>query len=198
MGIKIVIDGEGHIIFRRKRMVNFKSKSKLIFLRNIIDQMEIRVESVFRPNNPDVEICYALSGGSVVDMLHKLASNAVVKLSSPFEVYTVTENKIKMIIEERGEVPKIVVDVHTHPYGVAELSNDDIEAISRVYEIFREKLPDTDIYFGVHAISEENIGKRSEPIIDKNRIRWRSITRVHEVAFFDGKCRPIEVELCQR
>ncbi len=197
MGIKIVIDGEGHVIFRRKRIVNFRSKSKLIFLRNVVDQMEIRVESVFRPNDPDVEICYALSGGSVVDMLHKLASNAVVKLSSPFEIYTVTESKVKMILEERGEIPKIIVDVHTHPNGVAELSDEDVEAISRVYEVYKEKLPNTEIYFGVHAVSGEKIGKRVEPVAEGNRIRWRSITREHEVAFYDGKCRPVGVELCR-
>ncbi len=208
MGIKITIDGEGNILIKRKKKKkgNYTkpiTKPKvpkpaipaktLIFLRKVIDQMEIRAESVFRPNEKDIETAYALSGDYVIDMLHKFTSKEVIKEATPMIIYTITENKIKHIIQEREEEPKIIIDVHTHPYGIAEPSKRDCDTFKRVAKIFREKLSGAKIYFGIHAVSEERFGKRCEPEVIGNRIRWRSITREHEVAFFDENCKPIKV-----
>ena len=214
MGIKITIDSEGKILIKRKKKKKgnqTKSIVKpvqpttpkptmptLIILRNIIDQMEIRAESVFRPNESDVETAYALSGGNIIDMLHKFTSKEVIREATPMVIYTVTENKIKHIIEEREEKPKIIVDVHTHPNGIAEPSDQDCDTFKKVAKIFKEKLPEVKIYFGIHAVSDEKFGKRCEPEVIGNRIKWRSITRKHEVAFFDENCKPIKVNIVKR
>ena len=213
--MKIYIDGEGDIIVKRKKKGK-KEKEKveakverirdeqlippiptitptLIFLRNIIDQMEIRVESVFRPNQEDVETAYALSGDNVIDMLHKFTSSDVIRDAKPHVIYTITEGKIRHILAERGRIPKIVVDVHTHPYGIAELSDVDKKTIKKVAEIFREKMPGVRVYFGVHAVSEEKIGSRQDLKVIGNKIVWRSLTREHEVAFFDENGKPVDV-----
>ncbi len=209
MGIKITIDGEGDIVIRRrKEEKRVKSASSaisevsmatkpIIFLKNVIDQMEIRVESVFRPNQQDVETAYALSGSTVIDMLHKFTSSEIIREATPLIVYTVTENKIKHILEEREEIPGVIIDVHTHPNGIPELSEEDRDTIKKVAKVFREKLPNTKAYFGVHAVSEEKLGRRRDPEVHDNKIKWRSLTREHEVAFFDEEGKPVRVEVWQ-
>ena len=210
MGIRITIEGEGDIVIRKRKkrhadlpidsiskQHSITTKPTLIFLRNVIDQMEIRVESVFRPNQEDVETAYALSGTTIIDMLHKFTSSEVIKEATPLIVYTVTENKIKHILEEREDVPGIIVEVHTHPNGIPELSDEDRDTIKKIVKVFKEKLPNTKIYFGVHAISEEKLGRRKNPEVHNNKIKWRSLTREHEVAFFDENCKPVRVEIWQ-
>jgi len=208
MGIKITIDGEGDIVIRRRKeekrvksalsaISEVSTTKPIIFLKNVIDQMEIRVESVFRPNQQDVETAYALSGNTVIDMLHKFTSSEIIKDATPLIVYTVTENKIKHILEEREEIPEVIIDVHTHPNGIPELSEEDRNTIKKVAKVFREKLPNTKVYFGVHAVSEEKLGKRKVPEVHNNKIKWRSLTRKHEVAFFDDECKPVRVEVWQ-
>jgi len=215
MGIRITIDGEGNILIKRKKKKKGDQtkpivkpiqptvpkpaipEKSLIFLRKVIDQMEIRAESVFRPNERDIETAYALSGDHVIDMLHKFTSKEVIKEATPMIIYTVTENKIKHIIEEREKMPKIIIDVHTHPNGIAEPSEQDCNTFKKVAKIFREKLPGVKIYFGIHAVSEEKFGKRREPEVMGNRIRWRSITREHEAAFFDENCKPIKIAIIE-
>jgi len=191
MGIRIYIEGECDVTIVKKRKLPVRSNKKLIFLRSIIDQMEIRVES---PMN-DLETAYALSGMDVVDMLHKLSSSDVIISATPTKIYTVTERKIEHILKERGEPPNIIVDVHTHPLGVAELSELDREMMKKVAEIFKDKIPGVKVYFGVHAFSEEKFGKRIEPVAVGNRIRWRSIMREHEIAVFDENGRPVVVDI---
>lgn len=211
MGIKISIDGEGDIIIKRKKwdnktnptsvqaQVTDQSGSKtrrvtLTISKNILDQMEIRAEGVFRPHTQDVETAYGISGDDILDMLHKFTSNEVIHEAMPSAIYTTTDNKIEYIQEERGKNPDVVVDVHTHPAGITVLSDDDRSTMKRVAQVFREKLPGTKIFFGIHAISEERgLGKRIKPEILANRIAWRSLTREHEVAFYDENSRPVDV-----
>lgn len=211
MGIKISVDGEGDVIIKRKNRderikptsaqahmtVRPSSKSRLVILtfsRNIFDQMEIRAEGVFRPHMQDVETAYGMSGDEIIDILHKFTSSEVIRQSTPSAIYTTTENKIKYIVKERGKNPKIVVDVHTHPKGIAELSEEDRNTMKRITQIFREKLPGTKILFGVHAISEEmKLGERIKPKVENNRIKWRSLTREHEIAFYDENSKPVDV-----
>lgn len=191
MGIKIFIEGDCDVTIRRSRKRIVKASNvNLIFLKRVIYQMEIRVES---PMN-ELETAYILSGVDVVDMLHKLSSDVIVS-ATPTKVYTVTERKIEYILKEREEKPNIVVDIHTHPLGIAELSKEDKKTMRKVAEIFKEKIPGVRVYFGVHAFSEENFGRRMEPVAIGNRIRWRSITREHEVAIFDENGKPVVVEI---
>lgn len=207
---RITVDGEGDIIIKRKRKKeeppkkpdksiptkppDVPPKSDIVLLRNIVEQMEIRVESIFRPKQQDVETAYALSGdNNTPDTFHKFTSNEVISDASPMVVYTVTENKIKHINQERDEKPSIVVDVHTHPDGPAELSEQDKITHKKVAKIFKEEIPNVTILFGVHAISEEGRFRRSDVTVSKNKVKWTSITRQHEVGFFDENSNPVDV-----
>ncbi len=184
MGRKVTVEGECDVTIKRR------GKNSLIFLRRVIDQMEIRVES---PMN-DLETAYVLSGVDVIDTLHKLAPDVIISATQT-KVYAVTERKIEHVLREREDEPKIVVDVHTHPLGVAEPSEDDRRNMKKVAEAFRKRIPGVKVYFGVHAFSEEKLGRRREPVARGNRIVWRSLTREHEVAIFDENGRPVVVEI---
>jgi len=121
----------------------------------ILSQMEIRVESVFRPKEPDVEVVYALTGyGTSVDHLHKFSSNEVVAHATPEMISYVAEKMVEHIRAERAEM------------------------------------------FGVHAVGGEERRPRSTPErVSENRLRWSSITRTHEVAFFDEHAEPVTVRI---
>ena len=60
-----------------KPLESAPEKKALLLPRRLINLMEIRAESAFRPKEEDVELVYALSGSDlcVPDMLHKLSSN---------------------------------------------------------------------------------------------------------------------------
>jgi len=209
--MKISVDGSGEIIIKRKSRNNRTKPTSvqsqvtdrssannrlatLVFSKSTIDQMEIRAEGGFRPRMQDVETAYGMSGDENIDMLHKFTSNEVIHESTPSAIYTTTDKKIEYILGERGKTPKTVVDIHTHPAGITELSEEDRSTMGKITNVFREKLPGTKMLFGVHAISEEMaLGKRVKPEASDNSIKWRSLTRVHEVAFYDEKSRPVDV-----
>ena len=169
--------------------------SKLLISKNLIPQMEIRVESVFRPGKEDVETCYALSGNDVLTNLHKFASSQVIKEATPLEIHTKTEAKVRQIMEETFDsgLPSTVVDVHTHPGGVAELSPQDLSANANAYRVYSRFF--RNVYFAVHAVSDEGKFRRSKPEVRENRITWSSINREHEVAFYDVNGKPVEVQI---
>ena len=185
-------DGEVVIIVRERRGKG-RRKAKITVHPNLIKQMEIRAESVFRPDSEDVETAYALSGQDILDTLHKFTSKEVIRSATPFEIHTKTEAKIRQILEESEVPPKIVVDIHTHPKGSAELSDQDIATNRRAYDLFSKHFDE--VYFGVHAVSEEMRLKRTPPKVEGNRIVWNSIRRRHEVAFFDKDGKPVSVEI---
>ena len=157
--------------------------------------MEIRVESIFRPDAEDVETTYALTGDSVMEMLHKFTSKEVIKSATPFEIHTKIEAKLKQILEERAEVGKAttVIDIHTHPQGLPIPSDQDLMVFKRAYVVYRKHFEN--VYFGIHAVSEETKLRRSKPKAEGNRVFWTSINRKHEVAFFDKDGNPVEVEV---
>ena len=165
--------------------------------RNIINQMEIRVESIFRPKEPDVEVVYALTGfGTSVDNLHKFSSNEVVAHATPDMISYAAEKMVEHIRAERVEMPNLIVHVHSHPLGAPALSDVDKETMPKVAARIREVVPDVTVLFGVHAVgSEERRARIPAERVSENRIRWSSITRVHEVAFFDEYAKPIEVRI---
>ena len=163
----------------------------------ILSQMEIRVESVFRPKEPDVEVVYALTGyGTSVDHLHKFSSNEVVAHATPEMVSYVAEKMVEHIRAERAEMPNLIVHVHSHPLGAPALSDVDKKTMPRVAAQIRAIVPDATVLFGVHAVGNEERRPRSTPErVSENQLRWSSITRMHEVAFFDEHGAPVEVRI---
>ena len=111
-----------------------------------------------------------------------------------------TEEIVKHIIKERAEEPDLIVIVHTHPAGIAHPSEIDKQYYPRAIKIIRKFLTDanTNILFGIHSVSSEGerVREREEPKkTSKNRISWSSITRSHEIAFYDENLMPVEVVL---
>jgi len=202
---KIVIIGdEGSIVItRRKKVKNeerdtkekYVSKKKIVIPIGIIRQMEIRVESVFRPNAEDVETTYALTGNGIMEMLHAFTSKEVIKSATPFEIHTKIEAKIKQILEERAEIGKAstVIDVHTHPQGLPVPSDQDLVVFKRAFMVYSRYFEN--VFFGVHAISDEKRFRRTKPKAEGNKIVWTSLNRKHEVAFYDKDGNPVEVEV---
>ena len=163
----------------------------------LLNQMEIRVESVFRPKEPDVEVVYALTGyGGSVDHLHKFSSNEVVAHATPEMVSYVAERMVEHIRAERAEMPNLIVHVHSHPLGAPALSDVDKETMPKVAARIREIAPGATVLFGVHAIGSEERRPRTPPErVSENAVRWSSITRTHEVAFFDEDAKPVMVRI---
>ena len=164
----------------------------------MVQLMEIRAESIFRPNEEDYEIAYALSGSSsdALDMLHKLASNEVVSSATPESVQPIARAMVSHVNRERGDSPKIIIDVHTHPKGIPQPSDADRRAFLSEGPFVRSLVPGVQVLFAVHAVSSESMLSREAPAkTGGNRIRWTSITREHEVAFFDENSAPYEVRL---
>lgn len=163
----------------------------------ILNQMEIRVESVFRPKEPDVEVVYALTGyGGSVDHLHKFSSNEVVAHATPEMISYVAEKMVEHIRAERAEMPNLIVHVHSHPLGAPALSDVDKDAMPHVAARIRAAVPGATVLFGVHAVGSEERRPRAPPErVSLNAVRWSSITRVHEVAFFDEDAEPVEVRI---
>jgi proteasome lid subunit RPN8/RPN11 len=163
----------------------------------LLSQMEIRVESVFRPKEPDVEVVYALTGfGGSVDHLHKFSSNEVVAHATPEMISYVAEKMVEHIRDERAEMPNLIVHVHSHPLGAPLLSDTDKETMPKVAATIREVVPGAIVLFGVHAVGSEERRPRTPPErVSENTVRWSSITRVHEVAFFDESANPVMVRI---
>ena len=162
--------------------------------------MEIRAESVFRPNQKDVEVIYALSGLSpnTPDMLHSLSTSEIVKEASPAHIVTYREKMIELIRKERGGDPALIVDIHTHPNGLPYPSETDKETNKIIAQNIRKLLPNTNLVFGIHAISSESRREIEKPVkIDKNIIRWCSVTREHQVGFYTEDSLPHEVMIVE-
>ena len=172
------------------------TKKGVVLSSQMIQLMEIRAESIFRPNEDDYEITYALSGGgaNAPDMLHNLASNMVVSHATPVSVQPNSRAMVDHVLKERSDSPKIFVDVHTHPSGIPEPSEADKSAFESAGPFILSLVPGTKVLFAVHAVSRETVRAREAPSKSgRNRIRWTSITREHEIAFFDEHSAPVEV-----
>lgn len=194
---EIVIVSEDGIVIVKRRPKKSKgtAKSRIIIPSNLIKQMEIRVESVFRPDAVDVETTYALTGNDVMEILHPFTSKEVIKFATPFEIHTKIEAKVKQILEERAELGKAstVIDVHTHPLGFPIPSDQDQVVFKRSFIVYSRYFEN--VFFGIHAVSEEQRLRRTEPKAEGNKIIWTSLNRKHEVAFYDKDCKPVEVEV---
>lgn len=204
--IRVSLGGNGKVTIKLKnerpheeiRKMLASSTSGFLLSSSLINQIEIRVESAFRPGQPDVEIVYALTGSmqDYPEMLHKFSSNEVVAHATPERISTVTEKMAEHILKERPDAPKIIVAAHTHPNAAAELSQQDKSSIVNIAQRLRELIPTTSTIFAVHAMSSESPRTRTMPMkIAGNRIKWSSITRTHELAFFNENSETVEVSL---
>ncbi len=204
--IRVSFGGNGKVTIKLKKerpALETKEKGKdlaapggglFLLSSSLINQMEIRVESVFRPGQADVETAYALSGSNYPDMLHKFSSSDVVAHAAADMITSSVEKMAEHIIKERPDAPKMIVAMHTHPDGAAELSEQDISSMPRIAAKLKERIAGVKVIFAVHAVSRESPRARTHIAkIAGNRIKWNSITRTHEVAFFDESAKPVEV-----
>ena len=192
----VIVSEDGIVIVKRKPKKSKRTaKNRIIIPSNLIRQMEIRVESVFRPDVEDVETTYALTGNNVMEVLHPYTSKEIIKSATPFEIHTKIEAKIKRILEERAELGKAstVIDIHTHPQGLPILSDQDLTVFKRAFTVYKKYFDS--VFFGIHAVSEEQRFRRTEPKAEGNKIVWTSLSRKHEVAFYDKDGKPVEVEV---
>ena len=210
--INVVFEGNGTIKIKLKKkkeainplvtgaqrqLISSKGFDIISLPISFINQMEIRVESVFRPKEQDVEVVYALSGSDeTIEMLHNMSSNEIVAHASPEMISYYAEKMIEYILEERNENPGLIIHVHSHPSGLPIPSDVDRKSMIEVARKMKDIIPNSTILFGIHAIEDENRHPRTPPgRISENRIRWTSITRIHEVAFFDAKSKPVDVRI---
>lgn len=204
--IRVSLSGDGKVTIKLKkerpqeeiRKELASSTGGFLLSSSLINQIEIRVESVFGPGQQDVEIVYALTGSrpDYPEMLHKFSSNEVVAHAKPERISTVTEKMAGHILKERPDSPKIVVSAHTHPDAAAQLSQQDKSSIISIAKRLRELIPTTNVIFAVHAVSGESPRPRTMPMkIAGNGIKWSSITRTHELAFFNENSQPVEVTI---
>lgn len=162
----------------------------------VIEFMEVRAESIFRPNAEDIEVIYALSGASrnVPDMWHKLSSRTVVEEASAEHIVSSVGAMLEHISMEREGKPSLIVHVHTHPQGIPSPSQADKRFFKNVAQTMLQSYPECEVLFGIHAVSDESIRERQEPhLIAKNTIKWSSIYCEHETAFFDAEAKPYKV-----
>lgn len=206
--IRVSIEGDGRVTIKLRKerpAVEIKEKGKelaspgggvFLLSSSLINQMEIRVESVFRPGQGDVEIVYALTGSDQLDMLHKFSSNEVVAHATRERITTTAEKMAEHILKERSDIPNMIVAVHTHPGGAAELSAQDKISMPQIAGKIRERIPGAFVFFAVHAVSKESPRERTKPVkLAGNRIKWSSITKSHEIAFFNVKAETVEVSI---
>ncbi|MFC1976929.1 Mov34/MPN/PAD-1 family protein [Chloroflexota bacterium] len=175
-------------------------KRALLLSTSFINLMEIRAESIFRPDEEDVEIVYALSGSSnnTPDTFHKLSSGTIVEEATEDHIISSVRGMLEHIKRERESEPKLVVELHTHPQGAARPSEQDRRYFTHAVGAIKTLLADANILFGVHAVSSESIRERQEPHkVSRNIIKWSSITREHEVAFYSPNAEPYEVEILE-
>ena len=204
--IRVSIEGDGKVTIRLKKRPVVETRDTgrafaaaggdLLLSSFLISQMEIRVESVFRQGQSDVEIAYALSGSTYPDMLHKFSSNEVVAHPAQDRIIMAAEKMAEHILRERPDAPNIIVGVHTHLDGAAELSGQDISSMPGIAAKLKERIAGVNVVFAVHAVSRESPRARAQPVkIAVNRITWNSITRRHEVAFFNEKAEPVGISI---
>jgi len=81
-------------------------------------------------------------------------------------------------------------------FSIAELSDQDKSSIIDIARRLKEIIPAANVIFAVHAVSRESPRQRTLPMkAANNRVKWSSITRTHEVAFFSENSEPFEVSI---
>lgn len=172
--------------------------SALLISRRLLNLMEIRAESAFRPDQADIELVYALSGSAsnVPDTLHTLSSNAVVEEASENHIVSSVRGMIDHMKQERSNHIGLVIEVHTHPQSSCHPSEEDRRYFASAEQTIQKLVPDAEVLFGIHAVGSETPSKRQEPMkTAHNTIRWSSINKKHEIAFYTPETQACEVEI---
>jgi hypothetical protein len=167
---------------------------------SILERMEIRVESVFRPRTPDVEVLYVITGATPArpDQLHSLPSDAVIVDATTSSAAPNISKMIELLQKERSGPVELIVEFHTHPSGIALPSDADIAHWQYTASQLTTAFPNALVLFGIHAVSEQapEFMERVDPNnVASNRIAWRSHTRDHELAIFTSAAEPYEVRI---
>lgn len=180
-----------------KQEVRQKSVEGILLRPAILKSMEIRAQSIFRPGHEDVEILYALSGDSrMVDMMHQFSSEDILYGSDSMEANVSVANIIEHVKAEIGGLPKVLVILHTHPGGESIPSQQDKLFFSSTEQTIKQHSPGTRVFFGIHAVSGGSVRAKTDyEKINKNTIKWSSITHDHEVAFYTKEAKPLEANI---
>ncbi|ODS41228.1 MAG: hypothetical protein A7315_06800 [Candidatus Altiarchaeales archaeon WOR_SM1_79] len=190
MKISVTTRGFGRAVIERKGKKIQKLKKDEIYISQVIlDKMEIKAESIFRPHQKNVETIYALAGKtSIHDRLYTLSTNAILYDSGSMEVRVDASQMLEHIMRDDEKIG-LLIFIHTHPEGIPEPSKDDLKFFKHVSSEAKKHFPGMVLY-GVHAINNGEIRNRTNPYkTRKNVIKWSSSTHDHEVGFYnnDGK-----------
>jgi len=171
------------------------TSGEIEFDQPITERMEMRVESVFRPKTPDVEVVYVLTGetGNRPDRLHGLPTEAVVLDATTRSALPDVSKMIEMVQRERPGPIDLFIEVHTHPAGIASPSDADRIQWESAAAAFKAAFPQAQILFGIHAVSQEAsefLEKTRPKRTAIGRMSWRSYTRDHEFALFSSNAQP--------
>jgi len=161
---------------------------------SIISSMEILAQGVFRPNEEDIEVVYALSGmDALPDMVHQFSTEMVVSESSPVGMGTFVPNMLKCIASERGSSPELLVQIHTHPGGSPKPSDLDLRFFRSTATMAKGYFPGVRVVFGIHAVTGGTPRERRKPQVKGNLVSWKSITHDHGVGFYDENGKRVNV-----
>jgi len=169
-----------------------KSCESILISAGILKSMEIRAQSIFRPGHEDVEILYALSGeSSKVNTLHQFPVKDILQSSNQGEANVDVENMIAYMKAETGDIPGLIVIIHTHPGGESTPSTEDKLFFSSTAQAIKQHSPATEVFYGIHAISGGSVRAKTDyRKINENTIKWSSITHEHEVSFYTKDAKP--------
>ena len=163
-----------------------------------LERAEIVTEGVFRPGVDDVEVKYIMSGSTPnrIDQVHALSSDMVIPEATSRSVMTNVGRLIELLKRVGAADTALIVDIHTHPSGIPEPSDQDKKAWSNMGRDLAEEFPSAMILFGVHAVgpsATEFLQRKAPDRVAVNTVAWRSNTRDHKVALFTPDARPVEV-----
>ncbi len=163
-----------------------------------LERAEILTEGVFRPGAEDVEVKYIMSGGraDAIEHVHALSSDMVIPEATSRSVMTNVGRLVELLKHVGAERAALIVDIHTHPSGIAEPSDQDKRTWREMGRYFGNEFPNARALFGVHAIgpaAREFMKRKAPNRVAVNTVAWRSNIRDHKVALFTPEAYPVEV-----
>ena len=173
------------------------AKDSVALSEGLLEREEIRVESVFRPGVPDVEVLSLLTGTSrnAPDRFFGLSSKEVIKDATTDSVVPSLPGIIELLRRQHAR-PALIIELHTHPSGVARPSAVDKKHWPEATTSLVSAFPGARVLFGVHAVNVigGDFVERDPPHrVSSNRIAWRSNTHEHELGLYTEKGVPVEV-----
>ena len=160
----------------------------------LTDHAEVVTEAQVRPEDSnqdsDVELLYGLSGDQEdhIGEFHGLSSSEIVSKATENEIEWLGNSITDHIEAERGDMPAVVIHVHTHPNGSTRPSSKDMtDGWPSFARTVRNKWPKTRVLFAIHALKDEYNAPadRSKPTREGDKIIWNSPKREHELRVFD-------------